>query len=85
MLGKKPNILIRLCWVLISPVILVSMVAYYFYDWAPITYNNKEPYPVWADNLGLGFAALSVIQIPIGAIYVLCKKKASRSTDVNIE
>ena len=77
MIGSKPNILFRSSWFLISPILLVVLIGYYFYEWTPIVYNNIEPYPLWADYLGLGLAALSVIQIPVVALFVLLKKKVN--------
>lgn len=77
MLGAKPNILFRTSWAVISPLLLVVLIGYYFYEWTPIVYNNSEPYPIWADYLGLSFAAVSVIQIPIVALFVLLRGKVS--------
>ena len=78
MLGAKPNVLFRLSWFLISPLLLVVLVGFYFYDWTPIVYNNNEAYPAWADYLGLGIAAFSVIQIPIVALSVLLRRKVRK-------
>lgn len=79
MIGDKPNILFRLSWVIISPVVLVVLIGYYFVEWTPITYNNNEPYPPWADYLGLLFASVSVIQIPLVGGIIMCRKKNWRA------
>ncbi|XP_018495582.1 sodium- and chloride-dependent glycine transporter 2 [Galendromus occidentalis] len=75
MLGSKPNILFRLSWTIFSPVILMVLIGFYFFEWTPIVYNNKEPYPAWADYLGLALTAFSIVQIPIVALFVLFRKK----------
>src|SRR5437868_15078043 len=75
MLGSPPSIIFRVSWVLISPLVLLVLIVYYFVEWTPIKYNNIEPYPAWADYVGLIFAALSVLQIPVIAALVVFKKK----------
>lgn len=80
MLGPKPNLLLRFSWSVVSPVVLGVLVIFYFYDWTPIVYNNKEAYPEWADYLGLVLGALSIIQIPIVALLMICRKKVSEDS-----
>ncbi|OQR66232.1 hypothetical protein BIW11_14290 [Tropilaelaps mercedesae] len=79
MLGARPNVLFRLSWAVFSPVLLLMLIAYYFYEWTPIKYNNTDPYPAWADVIGLLLAAASVIQIPVIAVVVLCRTKSLRA------
>ncbi|XP_022708058.1 sodium-dependent proline transporter-like isoform X3 [Varroa jacobsoni] len=76
MLGSPPNIFFCLSWTVISPILLLLIITFYFYQWTPITYNNVEPYPHWADAVGMAFAAFSVLQIPVVAICVLLRKKS---------
>lgn len=76
MLGAPPNLLFRLSWAVVSPLLLIVLIFYYFYEWVPITYNNSQPYPGWADAVGLVFAAFSVLQVPIIAAFIVCRRKS---------
>ena len=55
------------------------LVVFYFYDWAPIVYNNKEPYPVWAENVGIALVAIPIISIPLAALVRICASKVRLS------
>lgn len=84
MLGKKPNALLRLSWGLLTPVVMIVLVGFYLYGWTPIVYNNTEPYPVWADNVGIVLAAFPIILIPLLAVVRVCSTKVSQSSHMQV-
>lgn len=77
MLGAKPNILPRISWFLISPLVLVVLISCYFYEWTPIVYNNEKAYPAWADYVGLVLIIVPFMQIPLFALHAIFRRRVS--------
>jgi len=66
MTGKKPNILFRVCWMFISPVLILVIWGFTLYDYTAPSYNNGAyEYPWWCILLGWCIAALSILPIPV--------------------
>merc|ERR1711953_639546 len=66
MTGKKPNILFRVCWMFISPVLILVIWGFTLYDYQAPSYNNGAyEYPWWCILLGWCIAALSILPIPV--------------------
>ena len=66
MTGKKPNILFRVCWMFISPVLILVIWGFTLYDYQAPSYNNGAyEYPWWCILLGWCITALSILPIPL--------------------
>jgi len=63
MLGFYPGLYFKVCWVIISPLLLVVILVAALIDWTKPTYGSK-PYPDWAHGVGFTLTTISVIQIP---------------------
>ncbi|XP_078081097.1 sodium- and chloride-dependent GABA transporter 1 isoform X2 [Mustelus asterias] len=75
MVGKKPNIYLRVCWLLSTALILIIMV-FVIIDFEPVRYGNYK-YPEWAQSLGWIIAMASLIWIPVGVVHTLLTLKGS--------
>ncbi|XP_078404754.1 sodium- and chloride-dependent GABA transporter 1 [Cetorhinus maximus] len=75
MLGKKPNIYFRFCW-LLSPVLILIIIVFVIIDFEPVRYGNYK-YPEWAQGLGWAIALTSLIWIPVGVIHTLLTLEGS--------
>ncbi|GAA6111303.1 inactive sodium-dependent neutral amino acid transporter B(0)AT3, partial [Tachysurus ichikawai] len=88
MTGRKPNIFWRVCWMGISPVmLLVVLVAYVIVQvqvhpeypaWNPqypqFPEAEMKPYPDWVFAICVLLSALPVLPIPIVALYHLIRR-----------
>merc|ERR1719318_869442 len=63
MLGFTPGWYFKACWVVISPVLLVTIFIASCADWHQPSYGST-PYPTWAHAIGWALTLVSVIQIP---------------------
>lgn len=86
MLGKSPPWLFKFSWAVVSPIVLCILLVYGVVLSKPVTYNNVEPYPQWANSLGWFLASLSMMQVPIWAAVALIQRRkdplsAFRPTD----
>ncbi|XP_048468321.1 sodium- and chloride-dependent GABA transporter 1 [Rhincodon typus] len=75
MLGKKPNIYLRVCW-LLSPVLILIIMVFVIIDFEPVRYGTYQ-YPEWGQGLGWVIAFASLIWIPVGVIHTLLTLKGS--------
>jgi len=64
MLGFYPGLYFKVCWVIISPLLLIVILVAALIDWTKPSYGPL-PYPEWAHGVGLALTVVSVIQIPI--------------------
>ncbi|XP_066245974.1 sodium-dependent dopamine transporter [Euwallacea similis] len=67
MIGFRPGLYWRFCWKFAAPVFLLFIIFYGLWFYEPLTYENYV-YPTWANILGWGITASSVIMIPAVAI-----------------
>ncbi|KAL2099893.1 hypothetical protein ACEWY4_004287 [Coilia grayii] len=69
-LGKTPNIYFRVCWLVITPlmvlVVLVVGLAWHF----PLYYETYK-FPYWTRGVGLLLIAVSIVHVPIGLAHEL--------------
>ncbi|KAJ8412400.1 hypothetical protein AAFF_G00127360 [Aldrovandia affinis] len=70
MTGKKPNIFFRVCWTVISPVLVSVLLVFSIIQFKPARYENYV-YPSWAQGIGWIIAMASIIWIPLGAVHTL--------------
>jgi len=82
MLGFSPGWYFKICWSVISPLVLIFIFIGACVDWIEPSYGNVLPYPRWAHNTGWVLTLISVAQIPLWFLIVglstLCKN-GSRS------
>ncbi|XP_078278940.1 sodium- and chloride-dependent GABA transporter ine [Rhinoraja longicauda] len=74
MLGKPPNIYLRVCWRVLSPVLLLTLAVFVVIDFEPVRYGSYK-YPAWAQSLGWVIALASLVWIPSGALHTLLTLK----------
>ncbi|KAG8224495.1 hypothetical protein J437_LFUL004977 [Ladona fulva] len=73
-IGVKVGPYWRICWGVLIPVILCTILVYYFINFTPLTYAGV-PYPEAAHVFGWVLTALGLSQIPIWALYELQKHR----------
>lgn len=76
MQGKPPNIYFRLCWLLLSPLLVLCILISSIIQYTPVQYE-KYKYPVWADAVGWCISLVSIVWIPLGAIHEIYSNKGS--------
>merc|ERR1719209_1744345 len=64
MLGFYPGLYFKVCWVIISPLLLIVILVAVIIDWTKPSYGSL-PYPEWAHGVGFTLTVISVIQIPL--------------------
>lgn len=72
MLGRKVGLYWRLCWSVITPVIMTIILIYFLSTYTKLTYNNKT-YPNWMYALGWFITSLGVLQVPIWLIVAVIR------------
>ncbi|XP_061105390.1 sodium- and chloride-dependent GABA transporter ine-like [Conger conger] len=70
MTGKKPSIFFTVCWMVISPVLVLVILVFSVIQFTPATYGSYV-YPTWAQGIGWFIAMASIIWIPLAAIHTL--------------
>jgi len=82
MIGYSPSIFWKVCWAFVAPVLLTAIFAFSMYEYKPPTYGDYH-YPDWAVYAGWGLAGVSLVQIPLWALftmlYWLCKWKPGQA------
>ncbi|CAG0886486.1 unnamed protein product [Darwinula stevensoni] len=90
MTGRNPGYFCEICWRYLSPFLLVALfittiyksASEYpgYYAWnKEIGRNELQQYPLWALCLGVGCLVLTIIPVPIGALYYyLIRKRKER-------
>ncbi|XP_041854310.1 sodium- and chloride-dependent GABA transporter ine [Melanotaenia boesemani] len=76
MRGKSPHVFFRLCWLLVCPILLLSILTSSIVQYTPPHYGNYW-YPLWAQLVGWGISLVSVVWIPLGAIHEICNNKGT--------
>jgi solute carrier family 6 (neurotransmitter transporter, glycine) member 5/9 len=76
MLGFRPNIYWRLCWWVLTPGLMTVILVYTLLNLSPLK-NGDIEYPPVAHIVGYCISGLGLIQLPIFAIYAICKQKES--------
>ncbi|XP_055907544.1 sodium-dependent nutrient amino acid transporter 1 [Eupeodes corollae] len=73
MVGQKTGIYWRVCWGVITPGLMISVLIYTLIVFKPITYKDVE-YPLNAHIIGWIMALFALIQIPAWILYGLLKQ-----------
>ena len=74
MTGQKPHIIFRICWMFVSPVLILIIWIFTLYDYEAPKYEDYD-YPWWCVLLGWLIASLSILPIPVMAIMAISKVK----------
>lgn len=74
MLNRRPSIYWRLCWGLITPVLLATILIYNIATLTPLTYRGVY-YPSSAYAAGWSLLAFGVLQLPLWLIYTILTKR----------
>ncbi|XP_072928201.1 sodium- and chloride-dependent GABA transporter 3 [Hemitrygon akajei] len=69
MIGYRPFILIKWCWVFVTPGICAAIFIFFIVRYKPLKYNNVYVYPDWGYALGWALALSSMVCIPLGFIF----------------
>lgn len=77
MLGFNPNRYMYYCWVYISPIVILSLFIFSIVKYERVTYANIYTYPLYGELIGFCMALVSVICIPIYAIFYILKQDGS--------
>jgi len=72
MLGFYPGLYFKVCWVVISPLLLIVILVAALIDWTKPSYG-PIPYPEWAHGVGWALTLISVLQIPIWFLVTVIK------------
>ncbi|XP_078602404.1 sodium-dependent proline transporter-like isoform X2 [Branchiostoma floridae x Branchiostoma japonicum] len=76
MIGHEPSMYFKVCWMFVSPALMLFIFIFSLVTYSPVEYNGK-PYPGWGVSLGLLMAFSSIIAIPLFAIFALYKQEGS--------
>ncbi|XP_013789084.1 sodium- and chloride-dependent glycine transporter 1-like [Limulus polyphemus] len=68
MIGFKPNIYWRVSWTVTTPLIMLGILIFSWVTYTPAKFAEYS-FPTWVNGIGWGMAAISVIMIPIFALY----------------
>ncbi|XP_039627782.1 sodium- and chloride-dependent GABA transporter 1 isoform X2 [Polypterus senegalus] len=71
MLGAPPNIFFKVCWAVISPLLVMTILISSIIQYSPARYGKDYTYPAWAEVLGWFISLSSIIWIPLGALHTL--------------
>lgn len=70
MLGRKVGLYWRICWSIVTPLIMTVILIYFFATYEQLTYNGVL-YPNWAYALGWTISCFGVLQLPIWMIVAI--------------
>ena len=66
--GNPPCILWKYTWYILTPGLLLFAIIFSCINYTPLSYDTYI-YPTWANWLGLGLMMISLLPVPIYAIY----------------
>ncbi|XP_030377442.1 sodium-dependent nutrient amino acid transporter 1 isoform X2 [Scaptodrosophila lebanonensis] len=72
MMGRKVGKYWRLCWAVITPLIMTVILIYFYATYEPLTYNNII-YPHWAYSIGWTITAFGILQLPLWMIIAIIR------------
>ncbi|BFF93232.1 sodium-dependent nutrient amino acid transporter 1 [Drosophila madeirensis] len=72
MLGRKVGLYWRLCWSIITPLIMTVILIYFYATYEPLAYNDKI-YPSWAYSIGWTITAFGILQLPAWMIVAIVR------------
>lgn len=82
MMNIKTGLYWRICWGILTPILMITILIYTFVTYKPLTYKNEE-YPVWANSLGWTVSAIGIAQLPIWAGIAYLNRYLNPSKKIN--
>ncbi|XP_016865257.1 sodium-dependent proline transporter isoform X2 [Homo sapiens] len=76
MLGFKPGLYFRACWLFLSPATLLALMVYSIVKYQPSEYGSYR-FPPWAELLGILMGLLSCLMIPAGMLVAVLREEGS--------
>ncbi|KAM5301749.1 sodium-dependent proline transporter [Glossophaga mutica] len=76
MLGFKPGLYFRACWLFLSPATLLALLVYSIIKYQPSEYGSYR-FPAWAELLGILMGLLSCLLIPAGMLVAVLREEGS--------
>lgn len=76
MLGFHPNLYLTICWVYCAPLVMFSVFAFFVFKFEAVKYE-KYTYPAWGNIFGISLSLISMMWIPLYAIYYLYNEEGS--------
>ncbi|XP_019063416.1 sodium-dependent proline transporter isoform X2 [Fukomys damarensis] len=76
MLGFKPGLYFRACWLFLSPATLLALLVYSIIKYQPSEYGSYR-FPAWAELLGILMGLLSCLMIPTGMLVAVLREEGS--------
>ncbi|ELW64326.1 Sodium-dependent proline transporter [Tupaia chinensis] len=76
MLGFKPGLYFRACWLFLSPATLLALLVYSIVKYQPSEYGSYR-FPAWAELLGILMGLLSCLLIPAGMLVAVLREEGS--------
>ncbi|XP_017498310.2 sodium-dependent proline transporter isoform X1 [Manis javanica] len=76
MLGFKPGLYFRTCWLFLSPATLLALLVYSIVKYQPSEYGSYR-FPAWAELLGILMGLLSCLMIPAGMLVAVLREEGS--------
>lgn len=80
--GRRPSLYFRVCWLVATPALLLALWVASMVDYTPPSYRQYQ-YPTWAQVLGWIIASLSLLCIPVYAIFVVIGSPGNNWREVN--
>ncbi|XP_055894918.1 sodium-dependent proline transporter-like isoform X2 [Biomphalaria glabrata] len=77
MTGKKPHFWWRYMWKFVTPTVIIFIWTFSVITLGPVTYGPNYKYPYWAIILGWLLAVISVLPIPVVALYKISSIRGS--------
>ncbi|KAK3789631.1 hypothetical protein RRG08_050073 [Elysia crispata] len=76
MMGKRPGTLMRLCWTVITPSIMLSVFIFTCAKYTLPVYDGYV-FPMWANAIGFFISMIPLMPIPVGMIIALAQQNGS--------
>ncbi|XP_063067168.1 sodium- and chloride-dependent GABA transporter ine-like [Engraulis encrasicolus] len=77
MLGKSPSIYFKVCWVALTPLLVMATLITSIVQHTPPRYGKTYQFPDWSKAVGWMLTMASIVCIPIGAAHDLYSRKGS--------
>ncbi|XP_013386200.1 sodium-dependent proline transporter-like isoform X3 [Lingula anatina] len=76
MIGREPSFMWKCLWRLITPIIITFVLVFSLADYTAASYVEYS-FPLWADIMGWMMALVSIVVIPVWAVYIICRAHGS--------
>ncbi|XP_027888611.1 sodium- and chloride-dependent GABA transporter ine [Xiphophorus couchianus] len=76
MRGESPSLFFRLCWLLLCPLLMLSILVSSIVHYMPPRYGEYM-YPLWAELVGWVVSLVSIVWIPLCAVHEIYNSKGS--------